>query len=64
MGKVGQEQAGDACAPILSMPMANARNWVTFQVLSTPNHSVFLCVSSSSLSENQFILQLPLLDEF
>lgn len=56
MGKVGQEQAGDACTPTLSMPMANARNWVTFQVLSTPNHSVFLCVSSSSLSENQFIL--------
>lgn len=62
MGKVGQEWAGDACAPTLTMPMANAWNWVTFKVPSTPNHSVY--VSSSSLSENQFVLQLPLLDEF
>lgn len=34
MGKVGQEWAGDACAPTLSMPMANAWNWVTFKVPS------------------------------
>lgn len=64
MGKVGKEQAGEACLPTLGMPMASAWNWMTFKVPSSPNHSVFLCVSSSSLSENQFILQLPLLDEF
>lgn len=61
---MGQEWAGDACAPTLSMHMANAWNWMTFKVPSNPNDSMFLCVSSSSLSENQFVLQLPLLDEF